>query len=99
MRSNGAGLLALLCAAAVAVLPACSGDDGTQSLTARIQSTIPAFCVGADDDTKGTCFITTSADGVKESDLHAGECITVTYTPANGDESPHATNVARSQKC
>jgi hypothetical protein len=98
MTRTGAGLAALLCAAAMVVLPACSGDSGGQTMTARIQSTIPAFCLG-EDDAKGTCFITSGASGVKEGDLHSGECVTVTYKPANGDGSAHATKVARSEKC
>jgi hypothetical protein len=98
MTRSGAGLAALLCAAAVVVLPACSGDSGGQTMTGRVQSTIPAFCLGG-GDAKGTCFITSGASGVQESDLHPGDCVTVTYEPASGGGSAHATEVARSEKC
>src|SRR3954453_16267118 len=98
MRTNGA--LALVAAAALVLLPACSHGAPAQgqSVTGKVKSTVPAFCIG-DADAEGTCFITTEAGGVKESQLHEGDCITVTYQPGSGDASAKATNVARAQHC
>jgi hypothetical protein len=100
MNGKGAVLAAVVSAACLAVLPACSDDSANEDvLTGRVTSTIPAFCVGASGDT-GMCFVTTEATGTSEKDLAAGDCVRVTYAATDGAASTaKATKVTKSDHC
>ena len=100
MNGKGAVLAAVVSAACLAVLPACSGDSANDEvLTGRVTSTIPAFCVGGAEAT-GMCFVTTEASGTSEKDLAAGDCVTVTYAATEGTASTaKATKVEKADRC
>jgi hypothetical protein len=100
MNGKGAVLAALVSAACLAAVPACSGGSANEEvLTGRVTSTIPAFCVGA-AEAEGMCFVTTEASGTSETQLAAGDCVTVTYQAGEGAATTaKATKVKKVDHC
>ena len=96
MKRAAALVTALVSATACSVaLSACSHGGDASTMTGRLSSTIPAFCIG-DPSGTGQCFVTSESSGVKESELAAGDCVRVTYQPpAAGQPAAKATKVER----